>query len=126
MKRLWIALALLAALLCGTLLHTWSLWGFTQGLTHSLEQAQELTRADRWEEASFLTEEALQTWRERDVYLHVLLRHADTDQIYAGFQETLALLESQEYGEYAAANARLVTQIELLSEAEQLTLKNVF
>ena len=60
------------------------------------------------------------------MYLHVLLRHADTDQIYAGFQETLALLESQEYGEYAAANARLVTQIELLSEAEQLTLKNVF
>ena len=121
MKRLWIALALLAALLCGTLLHTWS-----QGLTHSLEQAQELTRADRWEEARTVTQEALQTWRGRDVYLHVLLRHADTDQIYAGFQETLALLDSQEYGEYAAANARLITQIELLSEAEQLTLKNVF
>ena len=126
MKRLWIALALLAALLCGTLLHTWSLRGFTQGLTHSLEQAQELTRADRWEEARTVTQEALQTWRERDVYLHVLLRHADTDQIYAGFQETLALLDSQEYGEYAAANPRLITQIELLSEAEQLTLKNVF
>lgn len=126
MKRLWIALALLAALLCGTLLHTWSLRGFTQGLTDSLDQAQALARADRWEEARSLTEEALQTWRGRDVYLHVLLRHADTDQIYAGFQETLALLESEEYGEYAAANARLITQIELLSEAEQLTLKNVF
>lgn len=126
MKRLWIALALLAALLCGTLLHTWSLRGFTQGLTDSLDQAQALTRADRWEEARSLTEDTLQTWRDRDVYLHVLLRHADTDQIYAGFQETLALLDSQEYGEYAAANARLITQIELLSEAEQLTLKNVF
>ena len=126
MKRLWIALALLAALLCGTLLHTWSLRGFTQNLTHSLEQAQELTLADRWEEARTVTQEALQTWRGRDVYLHVLLRHVDTDQIYAGFQETLALLDSQEYGEYAAANARLITQIELLSEAEQLTLKNVF
>ena len=126
MKRLWIALALLAALLWGTLLHTWSLRGFTQGLTHTLEQAQELTRADRWEEAQALTEKALQTWRGRDVYLHVLLRHGDTDQIYAGFQEVLALLDSGEYGEYAAANARLITQIELLSEAEQLTLKNVF
>lgn len=126
MKRLWIALALLAVLLCGTLLHTWSLRGFTQELTRSLEQAQELTRADRWEEARAVTQEALQTWRGRDVYLHVLLRHADTDQIYAGFQETLALLDSQEYGEYAAANARLITQIQLLSEAEQLTLKNVF
>lgn len=126
MKRLWIALALLAALLCGTLLHTWSLGGFTRTLTHSLEQAQNLARADRWEEARALTEDSLDTWRGRDVYLHVLLRHADTDQIYAGFQEVLALLESGEYGEYAAANARLVTQIGLLSEAEQLTLKNVF
>ena len=126
MKRLWIALALLGALLAGTLLHTWSLEGFTGALTGQLEQAQTLAAADRWEESGALTEEALQTWRDRDVYLHVLLRHADTDQIYAGFQETLALLESQEYGEYAAANARLVTQIELLSEAEQLTLKNVF
>ena len=125
MKRFWIALALLAALLCGTLLHTWFLGGFTRGLTHSLEQAQDLAQADRWEEANSLTQEALQTWSGRDVYLHVLLRHADTDQIYAGFQEVLALLESREYGEYAAANARLVTQIGLLSEAEQLPLKNV-
>ena len=72
-----------------------------------------------------MTEQSLHTWRERDVYLHVLLRHADTDQIYAGFQEVLALLESGEYGEYAAANARLITQIDLLSEAEQLNLKNI-
>lgn len=99
MKRLWIALALLAALLGGTLLHTWSLGGFTRGLTHSLEQAQDLAQADRWEEANSLTQEALQTWSARDVYLHVLLRHADTDQIYAGFQEVLALLESREYGD---------------------------
>ncbi|WP_297290254.1 DUF4363 family protein [uncultured Flavonifractor sp.] len=126
MKRLWIALALLATLLCGTLLHTWSLEGFTEELTASLEQAQRLVTADRWEEARSVTQKALETWSGRDVYLHVLLRHADTDQIYAGFQEVLALLTSGEYGEYAAANARLLTQIKLLSEAEQLTLKNVF
>ncbi len=126
MKRLWIALLLLAGLLAGTLLHTWSLDGFTRGLTGSLERAQQLAQADRWQEAAALTEEALQNWSDRDVYLHVLLRHADTDQIYAGFREVLALLGSGEYGEYAAANARLVTQIGLLSEAEQLTLKNIF
>ena len=125
MKRLWIALALLAALLCGTLLHTWSLRGFTQGLSDALDEAQTLARADRWEDARSLTEEALQTWRERDVYLHVLLRHADTDQIYAGFQEAMEYLDCREGGEYSAANARLLLRLELLSEAERLTLKNV-
>ena len=125
MKRLWIALALMGAILGGTLAHTYSLQSFTGALADALEKAQTLARDDQWEQAVSITEQSLQTWRERDVYLHVLLRHADTDQIYAGFQEVLALLSSQEYGEYAAANARLMTQISLLSEAEQLTLKNV-
>lgn len=37
----------------------------------------------------------------------------------------LEFLTCQEAGEYSAANARLMTQISLLYEAEQFTLKNV-
>ena len=125
MKRLWIALAIMGAILGLTLLHTRSLYTFTDGLTGRLEQAQALAREDAWDQAAELTRSALESWRAQDVRLHVLLRHADTDAIYAGFQEVLALLDSREYGEYAAANAKLVCQLELLSEAEQLTLKNV-
>ena len=126
MKRLWIALALLGAIFAGTLLHIRSLHGFTDRLSALLEQAEELAEAERWEQAAALTVQARDIWTDRDVYLHVLLRHGDTDSIYTVFRETLALLESREYGEYAAANARLRTQIELLYEAEQLTLKNIF
>lgn len=126
MKRLWIALILLAAIFTGTLLHIRSLHGFTDTLGRLLEQADELAAAEDWAQARALTVQAKEVWADRDVYLHVLLRHADTDAIYAGFRETLALLDSREYGEYAAANARLITQIELLYEAEQLTLKNIF
>ena len=78
-----------------------------------------------WEEARVLTEQALSQWQSRDSYLHILLRHSDTDQIYTGFQEVLEFLTCQEAGEYSAANARLMTQISLLYEAEQFTLKNV-
>ena len=126
MKRLWIALALLGAIFIGTLFHIRSLHGFTDTLGTLLEQADERAAAEDWEQALDLTVQAKDIWAGRDVYLHVLLRHADTDAIYAGFRETLALLDSREYGEYSAANARLVTQIELLYEAEQLTLKNIF
>lgn len=126
MKRLWLALVLLAAIFAGTLLHIRSLQGFTGALGRLLEQADELAAAEDWGQARALTVQAQDAWADRDVYLHVLLRHADTDSIYAGFRETLALLDSREYGEYAAANARLITQIELLYEAEQLTLKNIF
>ena len=126
MKRFWIALLLLGAIFTGTLFHIRSLHGFTDTLSALLEQANELAAAEQWDQARYLTVQAKDTWGDRDVYLHVLLRHADTDSIYAGFRETLALLDSQEYGEYAAANARLVTQIQLLYVAEQLTLKNIF
>ena len=34
-------------------------------------------------------------------------------------------LDCREGGEYSAANARLLLRLELLSEAERLTLKNV-
>lgn len=125
MKRFWIALLLLGAIFTGTLFHIHSLHGFTDTLATLLEQADELAAAEQWEQARTLTDQAKDTWADRDVYLHVLLRHADTDSIYAGFRETLALLDSREYGEYAAANARLITQIQLLYEAEQLTLKNL-
>lgn len=125
MKRFWIALLLLGAIFTGTLFHIRSLHGFTDTLAGLLEQADELAAAEQWEQARTLTDQAKDTWADRDVYLHVLLRHADTDSIYAGFRETLALLDSREYGEYAAANARLFTQIQLLYEAEQLTLKNL-
>lgn len=126
MKRLWIALALLGAIFAGTLIHVRSLHRFTDSLAAQLDQAEEQAEAENWAEARALTVQAQDAWAQRDVYLHVLLRHADTDAIYAGFRETLALLDSREYGEYAAANARLLTQIELLYEAEQLTLKNIF
>ena len=57
-------------------------------------------------------------FNDKSNYMDAMIRHRCE-------KEVLALLSSQEYGEYAAANARLMTQISLLSEAEQLTLKNV-
>lgn len=126
MKRLWIAAAILVAVFAGICLHIVSLKGFTEELTVLLEQAEAEAEAGRWEQAGALTEQAFLRWQDRDVYLHVLLRHSDTDQIYADFHETAALLAYQEWGEYSAASARLITHLELLYEAEQLTLKNLF
>ena len=119
MKRLWIAALLLAVLFGATLCNNLYLRGFTGALNTLLEQAEARAETGDWEEAHVLTEQALTQWQSRDSYLH------DTDQIYTGFQEVLEFLTCQEAGEYSAANARLMTQISLLYEAEQFTLKNV-
>ena len=125
MKRVWIALAILAAILGVTLGHSFYLSDFIRDLTDILETAEAQAEAGDWNAASELTQTARKKWEARDCYLHITLRHDENDTIYTGFREVSEFLECQEHGEYSAANARLIAQLELLSEAEQLTLKNV-
>lgn len=126
MKRLWLAAALLAALLTATMWNARHLDGLTGALIEQLEEARQLAGEARWQEAETLVKEARDRWRAHDTYLHVTLRHGDTDEIQLGFEETLRLLQTREVGEYAAASSALTGRLSLLSEAEQLTLENLF
>lgn len=125
MKRLWIALALLAAVFGWTVYNSCYLGELTGEIGGLLTQAEAQAEVGRWEEAEKLTAAARRRWEEKDLYLHVTLRHADTDEVYTGFREVAEFLTAQEQGEYSAANAKLIAQLELLAEAERLNLKNV-
>lgn len=125
MKRLWIALGLLGLLLAATLYNAQYLDRLTGQLCVQLLQAEQLAAREDWGQSEALIRAAQGAWDAREFYLHVTLRHGDTDQIKTGFDETLRLLRSREGGEYAAASARLVRQLQLISEAEQLTLENL-
>lgn len=125
MKQIWIAVGLLLAILAGTLAHSFYLSGFTGELTALLEQAEERAEAGDWVAASEYNRKAHQVWDEKEIYLYLLLRHQDADEIYMSFCEVAEFLECEEGGEYSAANAKLIAQLKLLTEAEQLTLKNI-
>ena len=125
MKRLWIALALLAAVFAAVLWNSRTLTGFTGELTDLLSQAGAQASAEDWTGAGELTRQAQDRWTAWDGYLHIMLRHADTDEIDTGFREVLAYLACRDVEEYAAANARLMARLNRLSEAEQLTWNNV-
>lgn len=127
MKRLYVSLGLVAllALLCG--LHIIHLSRFTGQLTQLLTQAQAQVDQEDWERATQLTRQARDRWMEHEGYLHTTLHHNDIDAILISFDEALAFLEGREQqpAEYAAVNARLITQIQLLLEAELPTLTNL-
>lgn len=125
MKRLWIACGILAVLFAATLYNASYLDRLTASLADQLTQAEAYAEAGDWTEAARLTEGAFDEWESHTLYLHVLLRHADTDDVNSSFQEVGEFITCQEGGEYSAANARLITQIRLLYEAEQLSLKNI-
>lgn len=125
MKRLWAACALLAVLLAASLVNAWYARSLTQRLTQPLTHAQQLAGQGDWDRARQLTSQAYDTWNNHHAYLHCVLRHSDTDQILRAFRGVLQYLDLEEMDQYAAANADLVSQLELLSEMEQASLVNV-
>ena len=127
MKRFYISVGLIVLMAGLSSLHVWHLNGLTEQLTALLTQAQEQVAQENWEEAAHLTHQARDRWMDHDRYLHITLRHADTDAIQISMDEALAFLEGGEKqpAEYAAVNARLLTQLGLLVEAELPTLTNV-
>ena len=127
MKRLYLSVGLIALLAVLSGLHIWQLNRVTGQLTDLLTQAQELVEQEDWEGAARLTRQAKERWMEWEGYLHITLRHADTDALQISMDEALAFLEGgeQQPAEYAAVNARLLTQLGLLVEAELPTITNL-
>lgn len=127
MKRLYISCGLIALLAVLSAAHTLYLSQFTNQLTGQLQQAQAQVELDNWETAVRLTRQAREQWMDREGYLHTTLHHSDIDAVLISFDETLAFLEGAEHqpAEYAAANARLITQLGLLLEAELPAITNL-
>ena len=126
MKRFWAAITILAVLLGATLWNAWYAEQLTGGLARQRKQAQELAAQGNWEGASELSRQAFQRWQDHQTYLHVLMRHSDTDQILCSFRALEQYLTLEEPDQYTAANAELITQLELLAEMEQPSLVNIF
>ena len=125
MKKLYGATALLFAIFIATLWNAHYVADITAQLSHQLSQATESAKADDWEQAEALTQQAEKSWQDHTHYLYTVLRHTDTDAVNAAFQEVLEFLSCRELGEYCAANASLITKIELLADMEVLNWKNV-
>ena len=126
MRRLIASILLVAALAGGATAHVWYLTQQTQSISQQLQQAHEKVEQGDWDGAYALTQQAWEQWEGQMLYLHTTLHHEDIDQVSTAFRETLAILKQQEQpGEYVAANARILYQLELLVEAELPSLKNI-
>lgn len=125
MKRLWIAVVILFTMLGSTLGNSWYLNGLISDFVHRLTSAQELAVSDNWDNAIRLTEQVVDNWEQHDFYLHIMLPHRDIDDIHLTFREVQEYLKLEETDQYTAANAKLVAQLSLLGEMEQLNWKNV-
>ena len=125
MKRLYIAAALLALLLGLSLVNGWYSERLTGEMREQLRQAQRLAEEEDWGRAEAVTRQVYEDWQNRHFYFHTTMRHSDTDQVLRGFRTVLEYVRLQEPDQYNAANADLITHLELLAEMEQPSVANV-
>lgn len=126
MKRLVIALGILAAILAVSLVNSAYLKQFSGELTDLLEKADRQAAMGSWDEAALCVRTAQERWKRHAFYLHTTQRHCDIDQADSTFRELSALLEHREEGEYSAVLSRLSSQLQLIYEGEAFSLQNIF
>lgn len=125
MKRIWIPCGLLATLLLLSLVNGRYVKNLTDDMIYQLTCAQQMTQRQQWNTAVQMTQSAYDNWQSHHSYLHIVMRHSDTDQIYRAFRAVMQYLQIQETDQYLAANADLIAQLGLLAEMEQPSLVNV-
>ena len=125
MKRLWLSVLLLLVMLGGTLGNSRYINALISDFEEKLTTARALSDDDNWESARALTQQVMEHWQRHDTYLHIMLPHRDIDDIHLTFQEVEEYLKLEETDQYNAANAKLIAQLALLAEMEQLNLKNI-
>ncbi len=125
MKRLYLAVLILAGLLAGSLLSAGWVGELTDSCRTRLFEAQALAERGEWAQARAVTQEVAQAWEDREFALYALMHHDEVDEIVLSLETVREYLEAEEAGRYAAANAALMEQLRLLAEMERPSLENV-
>ena len=125
MKRLFIACALLFSLLGCSVLAGIKIQKISSQYIQQLSTAQQMAQQDNWALARSITKDVYDDWNTHHFLLHSLLRHSDTDQILLSFRGVEEYLKLEETDQYVAANAQLITQLELMADMEQPSLGNI-
>lgn len=126
MKRLFISSLIIILLVALMSLHVNRLEQFTGNLIQQLETAVSHIEKEEWAKAEKTANQVMSQWEQHAFYLHTTLRHTDIDDIRISLKEMLAYLgSSEDQAECLAVSAKLINQLELLLEAEQLTIKNL-
>jgi len=123
--------ALLAPAATLVLLFALSLWnGFTiqketARWSSQLQQAVYFIQSENWSAIETAIQTSYEDWRGKQTYLHIVLEHEAIDNAEAMYQRAFAFASAKDSQELQAELADLLHQLTLLSEMEQLSIKNI-
>lgn len=119
------SLALLVLILTFSLWSSSSISADTRRWRQQLDQADTLAQQENWPAAAEVLSGSYRDWTARQGKLHILLRHDAINDAEAMYLRAMAFAATEEPREFRAELADLRSQLRLLAELEQLSLKNV-
>ena len=126
MKRSWIGLGLLGALLVIGLLVTWAMVRIHDPIAADLTAAGEQALAGNWEQAAALSQKAADCWKRHEFFRSCFADHNPTEEIDACFAQLAIYRQMKEETAFAAACGETSRKISAVGEAHKLMWHNFF
>ena len=125
MKAYFLSVLTLLAVLSLALWNSASMAGRTQRWQGQLDQVEALATDGAWEEAYQALEESYGDWSSSQAYLHIVSHHDVLDEAEAMYRRAAVFICLQEESSLLGELSDLRHQLRLLSEMDQLSIKNV-
>ena len=125
MKRLWIGIGLLAAILAVGLWTSLRLGTIHTDISKKLTDSARSAQSGQWDRADELAKAAEDAWEESWNFSAALADHTVLDEIDGFFAQATLYRENREALAYAATCARLSKAVEALQESHRLTWWNL-
>lgn len=124
MKALYLPLALLGAMLAFALWTGHYVQQQTDRWIAMLELSDRLAVEEQWEDAEDQIQRSYQDWKRNQTFFHTILEHQELDEAESLFAAAFAACDQRDVPDFHTTLAQLYSQLRLLSETQQVSIKN--
>lgn len=125
MKYFTVPVAVLALLLGLSLENARRVESDTARWLEAVDAATDSADREAWSAARTALQNAREVWEARKPWLHVVTAHDELESADALFAEADSFAQKRDMAEFRAAAARLAVQLRVVSDMQQLTLRNI-
>lgn len=125
MKYFWIPCTILVVILSLSLLNARAVNETVTEWCENLQNAQQAAQGEQWEETRRILTDTYKKWDKQQSYFHIVTVHAELDEVEALFAKSRSFALEQDEAEFHANTAELITQLKLLAEMQEISIKNI-
>ena len=126
MRALYIPAAVLAAILAFSLWTGRYVQRSTDAWTAALTESGEAARSEDWPAAGARLDEVYHSWTRAQGFFHIIMDHGELDEVEELFAGALAVCQERDEPDFHTLLSQLSAGLRMLSETQQMSLRNVF